>query len=120
MELADGALARGEALERLRERAGRYDPKVLAAFRTLLGTETDEEVWSVGLDELKVGMVVVEDVRATTGLLVLARGQEVTEPLRQRLRHFAQAIGIQEPIRAYVPRRLEVPQGASSPTGQDS
>jgi len=118
--LESSGLGRAEAFERLHERAGRYDPRVLAAFKELLSTEVEEEVWSVGLDDLRVGMVMVEDVRADTGLLVLARGQQMTEPLLQRLRHFAQDVGIKEPIRAYVPRNLEMPQETPAPAGPTS
>ncbi len=109
---------KAEALEQLSNRTGWYDPRVLAAFAELLSAEIENEVWSVGLDELKVGMVTVDDVRIDTGLIVLARGQEITEPLLERLGHFARRAGIEEPIRVHAPKEVALPRDAPSPAGQ--
>lgn len=95
-----------EALATLHNRPGWYDPNVFATFEQLLAGEAEQEVWSVKLRELKIGMRTVEDVRADTGLLVLARGQEITEPLLERLHHFAQSGRIREPIQVAVTKEL--------------
>jgi hypothetical protein len=44
-------------------------------------------------------MLMHEDVRAKNGLLLLAKGQEVTDSAIARLKSFAQTIGIVEPLR---------------------
>lgn len=116
--LESSGCQKAQALEKLNERTGWYDPRVLAAFTELLSAETEGEVWSVALHELKVGMVTVDDVRIDTGLIVLARGQEITEPLLERLGHFARRAGIEEPIRVYAPRQVALPHDAPSPAGR--
>jgi hypothetical protein len=47
-------------------------------------------------------MVLAQDVRTRNGLLLVARGQEVTASLLQRLHNFSLLPGIQEPIQVEV------------------
>jgi response regulator RpfG family c-di-GMP phosphodiesterase len=105
-----------EAMATLRNRPGWYDPHVFGLFEQLLTAETKDEVWSVKLADLLVGMSIVDDIRSDTGVLVLARGQEVTAPLLERLNHFAQTGRLQEPIEVRVPKQLIIPQTAGGPT----
>jgi len=44
-------------------------------------------------------MIMHEDVRGRNGILLFAKGQEVTESAIARLKSFAQTIGIVEPLR---------------------
>jgi response regulator RpfG family c-di-GMP phosphodiesterase len=100
------------AMTMLRNRAGWYDSRVFAALETLVGAPVDQVVLSVSLSELKPGTTTVDDVRSESGVLVLARGQEITEPLLERLRHFAQSDPICEPIRVTVPTLQRIPAAA--------
>ncbi len=118
--LESGKMQRMEALATLRSRPGWYDSRALAALEELLAAEVEEEVWSVSINELKPGMATVDDVRSESGVLVLARGQDVTEPLLERLRHFSQSDRIQEPIRVIVPASFATSHGASAPVGLTS
>jgi hypothetical protein len=54
-------------------------------------------------------MVVDQDVRSKNGLLLLAKGQEVTPSVLGRLRAFASKTGIIEPIRVLTPRLETTP-----------
>jgi hypothetical protein len=44
-------------------------------------------------------MLFGEDVKSAKGLLLIARGQEVTPSLLERVRNFSSELGIREPIR---------------------
>jgi hypothetical protein len=44
-----------------------------------------------------------EDVKSAKGLLLIARGQEVTPSLLERIRNFSSELGIREPIRMIEP-----------------
>ncbi|MFC7276592.1 response regulator [Paractinoplanes rhizophilus] len=48
--------------------------------------------------ELMVGMVVEQDVVTTNGLVLIRGGELLTESMAVRLRHFAQGVGIVEPV----------------------
>jgi len=52
--------------------------------------------------ELMVGMVVNQDVVTTNGLILVRGGEVLTESMAIRLRHFADGVGIIEPIAVLV------------------
>jgi response regulator RpfG family c-di-GMP phosphodiesterase len=91
----------------LRSRTGWYDPVILEALADLCGSGRQEVVvQELRLRELAVGMFFDEDVKSAKGLLLIARGQEVTPGLLERVRNFSSELGIHEPIRMVV-RQLE-------------
>jgi response regulator RpfG family c-di-GMP phosphodiesterase len=90
----------------LRGRSGWYDPVILEALAGLQGSGCREViVLNLPLRELTVGMFFDQDVKSSKGLLLIARGQEVTPGLLERVRNFSPGLGICEPIRM-VARQL--------------
>jgi hypothetical protein len=85
------------AIAQLKTRTDRYDATVLAAMATACAARAPE-VHRLRISELRSGMLFVDDVKAQTGLLLVARGQRATEPLLERLRNFGLRVGIVEPI----------------------
>ena len=84
----------------LRSRNGYYDPKLLEALAKLLGSDKSGVVMrELKLREIDVGMAFGEDVRSSKGLLLIARGQQVTAGLQERVRNFSAELGVREPIR---------------------
>lgn len=73
-----------------------------ALFKALLAavvaTEAEYLVRSVNLQELEVNMILAEDVKTVRGILLIAKGHEVSRPLLERLTNIAKTSGIQEPI----------------------
>ena len=87
----------------LRGRTGSYDPAILEAFAEVHGNrEQQVNIRELPLRGLTVGLVFGEDVRTSKGLLLIARGQEVTPSLLERVRNFSPELGIREPIRMIV------------------
>lgn len=90
----------GEAIDTLRGRAGWYDPDLLQTFAEILGhVESDAKVHEMRLREVRAGMTFAEDVTSKAGVLLIARGQEVTQGLLDRIRNFSESIGVREPVR---------------------
>jgi hypothetical protein len=90
-------------LDTLRGRAGWYDPALLEALPAALGrVPGGATVLEIRLRDVRVGMTFAEDVTAKTGMLLIARGQEVTPSLLERVRNFSEKIGVVEPIRVVV------------------
>jgi hypothetical protein len=88
------------ALQTLRGRAGRYDPELLDVVGEVLGAAAaDVQVREVALCEVQAGMVFAEDVTTAAGVLLIARGQEVTPALVERIRSFSGTLGVREPVR---------------------
>ena len=55
--------------------------------------------------DLYAGMILDEDIRAKTGLLVMAKGHEVTYAMMERLRSSAKRVPLVEPFRVLIPRQ---------------
>jgi response regulator RpfG family c-di-GMP phosphodiesterase len=74
------------ALDTLESRSELYDPSVLEALRRLHGVvERASVVREMGLVDVRVGMVFATDVVGPNGVLLVARGQEVTANLLERI-----------------------------------
>jgi hypothetical protein len=90
----------------MRCRVGTYDPEILEAFAELRGRGKKEaREHELTLRDMKAGMFFGEDVKSAKGLLLIARGQEVTPSLLERIRNFSSELGIREPIRMIEPLR---------------
>jgi response regulator RpfG family c-di-GMP phosphodiesterase len=78
-ELESRGLSVQLALDTVRGREGAYDPAILQAFVRLRGSAAaSQQVREIPLRSLGVGMVLAEDMRTNTGLLLVTRGFEVT------------------------------------------
>jgi response regulator RpfG family c-di-GMP phosphodiesterase len=92
------------ALETMRARPGVYDPKLLDALASVVADRSRREPKDLQAGELEVGMMLAADVRTTGGLKLVAKGQELTPSLLERIANYARmASGIQEPVQVYVP-----------------
>jgi HD domain-containing protein len=91
----------GEALGHMRQRKD-YNPKFVDALRQLPIGEAKNEIRLLKLEQLKPGMIMEADLFSKNGLLLLAKGQEVTESAIARLESFASLFGIAEPVSVIV------------------
>ncbi|HEY4219586.1 MAG TPA: HD domain-containing phosphohydrolase [Gemmatimonadaceae bacterium] len=79
-------LAASDALGTMAQHPGWYDPKLLAMFTALQGTRAARvALQDMRLSQVRVGMVFAAEVRAENGMLLVARGQEVSESLVERI-----------------------------------
>ena len=90
------------AFDTLRGRAGWYDPAILEAFAEIRRSDQRAEVRELPLTSLRAGMVFAQDVRTTKGILFIARGQEVTASLLEKLHNFAPGFLGEESIRVII------------------
>ncbi len=110
-----GAVA-AEAIDRLGQRSGWYDPTVLAALGRVAAAEEACETREVLVRDLTNQMVLAEDVETVTGILLVSRGNEVTPYLRERLKNYAQHTRIREPLRVYLrPGPAPPPRASAQP-----
>jgi response regulator RpfG family c-di-GMP phosphodiesterase len=107
-ELQARGFSTGLALDTLRGRAGWYDHEILEAFAELPSVrEADVDVYDIPLRSLQPGMVFAEDVKTTMGVLFIARGQEVTSTLLERIQNLPRIIEVVEPVKVAVHREQE-------------
>lgn len=101
-EIESRGVALQEALDTLRGRTGAYLPQVLEALFTCKGVgAVRQELREVSLRGLSVGMVLAEDLKTRTGLLLVARGFEITPSFIERARNFGDGY-VREPVRVLV------------------
>jgi FixJ family two-component response regulator len=81
--------SRDTAIHRLRAQAGKFDPEVLKALTEVLGIEDGgDETIEVPIGRVCVGMIVAEDLRTRTGVLLVTKGYRVSESFVARLGNF--------------------------------
>ena len=94
-----------DAIHLLENRNGWYDPEVLIALKMAIGLQMKYEEQSIMIKDLREKMIFDQDVRTPNGLLLIARGLEVSFPMIERLKIFVRNSSIQEPLRVLVPKR---------------
>jgi response regulator RpfG family c-di-GMP phosphodiesterase len=101
--LATHETSRAKILERLRARAGWYDPEVLDALAHGPLPGAGFESQDVEIHALRCAMVLDQDVVNGSGIMLVGKGREVTEALLHRLRNFAATGAIRGPFKVLVP-----------------
>ena len=94
------------AIAEMLQQPALYESRLVASLKTLEAVETDTVIRTVGVCDLFPGMILAEDIRTTTGGLVLAKGHEVTVALIERLRSYGKRVDIGEPFRVLVQGHL--------------
>lgn len=97
-----------QAMSKLKQHPGTYPPELVKALADLEVERARMVVRAVTVRQLDAGMILDEDVWASSGLLLAAKGLEVTEPVLLRLRSFAAGVGVIEPFRVRVPEHLSL------------
>lgn len=75
-----------------------YNPSVVKRITKVRYDDTSQEVLSIRVQDLAVGMVVEQEIIAKNGTLLAPRGQELTWPVLQGLLNFSRKVGVKEPI----------------------
>jgi response regulator RpfG family c-di-GMP phosphodiesterase len=94
--LESTGLGAPQAAAAMTKREGLYDPALLTTFTTLKGAVAST-VREIAARQLALGMVLAQDVFSKTGVLLVARGFEVTPGLVERFRNQAPGT-VREPI----------------------
>jgi hypothetical protein len=110
-ELETRLKGRQAALDVMRGREGAYDAAVIKALGQLKGGgEQVNSLRELPLRLLSPGMVLAEDLRSTNGLLLAARGFQVTTSFLEKARNFRSGY-VLEPIRVHVPAEAPTDEG---------
>jgi response regulator RpfG family c-di-GMP phosphodiesterase len=106
----------GAVLDTLEGRSGLYDPAVLGALRHVCGVgKRAAIVAAMRLADVRLGMIFATDVVAPNGVLLVARGQEVTPSLIERIENFWPAFAKSLQV-SMVVRGADVGPAAIQPT----
>jgi len=86
------------ALSTLLRHKYKYDPLLLNKLIAICKAEVKQKNRLIRVTELTCKMILSEDVMATSGLMLITKGQQVTQPLIIRLRNIHKTMGIKEPL----------------------
>lgn len=92
------------ALAHIHEHLELYDPRIFKFFVKSLGDAQQLVLEHVGLMGLKPGMVFAEDVMTDQELLLVSKGQEVTECVIDRFYNFSRHHRLPEQFGVYITR----------------
>jgi response regulator RpfG family c-di-GMP phosphodiesterase len=102
---AKGMTAR-QAVEKMLNHPESYDPDIFAALEAeVLSIGNGFVVNAVPIANLVNGMFLADDIRDKHGVILLSKGQEITEILKLRLLVFSRLGRVSEPIRILKPIR---------------
>lgn len=96
-------MGEADAIAQLRYSPAEFDKQVVDALADMKPEGARMELHKVPVFKLTTGMILQQEVRTRTGLLVVAKGQEVTHALLVRLENFSHAHAIEGEIMALVP-----------------
>ncbi|HEY1677393.1 MAG TPA: HD domain-containing phosphohydrolase [Candidatus Sulfotelmatobacter sp.] len=100
-------LAEAEAVAELRKRENEFDPQLLEALLEVGSASVSFERRTIPISSLACGMILEQEVRTQSrGLLLAAKGQEVTPLLQIKLGRLAQWGSIEDKIEVSVPGAL--------------
>lgn len=92
-----------EAVREMQADGGHHDAAVLGALAAVVAAERRYERRRVPIEHLTPSMILDEDVLAPSGLLLIGKGQEVTESMTLRLRNFRRLGMAGETLSVLVP-----------------
>ena len=95
---------RFQALDKMKQCSGRYDPNVLDAvansFGVCLKPDSPKETTrrAIAFKDLRIGDLLRSDITTNDETLIVTAGTEVSQLVMEKLRNFAELSGIKEPI----------------------
>ncbi len=92
-----------EAFDELKKRKGWYDSTIVDALKAAFASDIKYEVRTAVLADLRVGMMLGEDIKSVKDVLLAPKGQEVNESIIMRLQNFSKAVGVREPFTVLIP-----------------
>jgi len=92
-----------EAMERLRPRYKEFPPEMIEALKSLGPENTGVELRRVATSKLTVGMFLDQEIRNKQGMLLVAKGQEITQPILMYIQNHWRSGAVDNEVMALVP-----------------
>ncbi|HHJ52545.1 MAG TPA: response regulator [Caldithrix abyssi] len=100
-------LSQDAAIAILKKKPHKYNPKTVALLENVKIDTSYKVSKEVTVEELTTNVITLEEVRSSGGLLLVAKFQEITPAIIERLIRFKKEGGVKEPIKVAV---LEKPE----------
>lgn len=114
--LESSGKTRLQAISELKNMTGRYDPNVLKALNEVFANNPKYDAQRISTAQLRLGMILGEDIRTKSDVVLASKGQEVNESITLRIQNSARMIGVKEPFLVLV----SINDGAATLSPEDS
>ena len=91
------------AIDRLRVRRAEFGPELIEALKDIEPETAKMELRKVLTSMLTTGMILQQEIRTHTGMLVVPEGQAITQALLIKLNNFSRAGTIGKDVMVLVP-----------------
>jgi response regulator RpfG family c-di-GMP phosphodiesterase len=91
-----------DAIRIMKEKQGIYDTKLLELLEKVVSPKDDHIQRSLMLKDLREGMIVMEDIETTDRILLIKKGQILSEASILRLNNYGKSVGVKEPISVLI------------------
>ncbi|NDY56081.1 response regulator [Desulfovibrio sulfodismutans] len=102
-DLEQQGMTREKAISVMRDHPESYDPGIQTAFERAVFVEEGFVPRRLPVRELLPGMILGADVKTVSGILLLAKGQELTDLVLERLIRLSGTYEVREPVLALAP-----------------
>ncbi len=85
-----------------------YQPALVDSLKSVEAQLPEMQMINVHIEDLRPGMTVNEDLFAQTGLLIVPKGQAVSEALIARLQNFCRIAGFRQPVSVLAPATVSM------------
>ena len=92
-----------KALDRMRQKTGEYIPQLLTAMLSVVEMDGAITERTLHLQDLRPGMVLLEDIVSQSGVKLIKRGSELSDNLINLLLRHVERTGITLPVRVLDP-----------------
>jgi len=82
----------------LEHKTFRYNPKIVTLLKRLKIDTNYKVVKKLTVNKLAKGMITLQEIRSKDGLLLVAKFQEITTAIVERLTRYHKDVGVKEPI----------------------
>jgi len=97
-----------QVVKQMRDHLHWYDPRVLKALEAdHKSSEANYPVQVIKTGEIVTGMIVAENILNRSGVLLVPKGQEISEIIKKRLLNFHQFNNVDDTIKIYEPQQIE-------------
>jgi response regulator RpfG family c-di-GMP phosphodiesterase len=102
-KLVSTGVSKTEVFETLHMNENLYGAQLITAFAKVMGEDTGGVQNALYIQELKAGMIVDQQVRTKDNLLLINKGQQLSEASILRLNNYGKSCGVNEPINVIIP-----------------
>lgn len=93
-----------EVIRDMSHQQEKYNPRIVKRIKKMRYDDSRQELLSLRVQDLAVGMVVEQEIMSRNGTLLAPKGQEITWPVLQGLLNFSRKVGVQEPLQVRILR----------------